>query len=177
MRKFSILMAFALLFAGVSTTMATKPHPGHKVAICHRTASSTNPYVLIEVDEAAVNTHLGNGHGHPAKTNADGSPRNDFLYIKGEAECNPGVEATETPEVTPTATPEVTQSPEVTPSPEASQTPEVTPVPDATPEPTLPSTDTEATASVSQTNIGLVAIISGLLMLGAGLMYKPIRRT
>ena len=46
------------------------PPAGHKVTICHGTASDTNPYVLITVDEHALGGHFGHdgpggesGHG------------------------------------------------------------------------------------------------------------------
>lgn len=42
---------------------ATKPDPDHKVTICHRTHSATNPYVRITVDEASINGDLGDDHG------------------------------------------------------------------------------------------------------------------
>jgi hypothetical protein len=51
---------FVMALALPATTMATKGTP-HKVTICHATASMTNPYVRITVDQAAVDGVSGHG--------------------------------------------------------------------------------------------------------------------
>lgn len=49
------------LLGGVSTTEAYRPTD--KVTICHRTASQTNPYVVLTVDENSVDGVAGNSGG------------------------------------------------------------------------------------------------------------------
>ena len=57
----AVLAAIALsMLYLIRPVAATQPHPNHKVTICHRTASETNPYVRITVDEASVDGSNGN---------------------------------------------------------------------------------------------------------------------
>ena len=66
------LLACVALGIGAAAAQAT---PGdHKVQICHGTASETNPYVLITVDEHALKGHFDDGvsaPGHGWKNNPD----------------------------------------------------------------------------------------------------------
>jgi hypothetical protein len=65
MRKFLVSLVVAIVgvvsFAVVAT--ATKP-TGHKVTICHATASQTNPYVKESVDVASIQDFQGGSSGH-----------------------------------------------------------------------------------------------------------------
>src|SRR6185503_1075203 len=55
-------LSLSLLYL-VGPALATKPDPLHRVTICHRTNSVTNPYVKITVDEASVDGNEGNDNG------------------------------------------------------------------------------------------------------------------
>ena len=67
-RAILILATAALTVAGAFSAFATQPdaNGSHKVGICHRTGSDTNPYVYIVVDVAAIPAHLG-PDAHPEK--------------------------------------------------------------------------------------------------------------
>ena len=94
----TILALVVLAFAG-SSVLATQGED-HKVGLCHRTASDTNPYVFIEVDVAALSPgHLDNADpGHKPTfwksdvtfrgvAYADGDAKDDYL-AEAEADCN-----------------------------------------------------------------------------------------
>jgi hypothetical protein len=64
---------------GATRQQAQTGETSHKVKLCHGTASRTNPYVLIEVDQNALKGHFDGtapGHGknnHPDFISNDGS--------------------------------------------------------------------------------------------------------
>src|SRR4051812_16554988 len=58
----SVALAVAA-FGG--TAGATKPNPEHKVTLCHRTDSYTNPYVSETVDVASVKFRGHDDHNGP----------------------------------------------------------------------------------------------------------------
>jgi hypothetical protein len=70
----------AAVFAGLGTAA----NDG-KVQICHGTASDTNPYVLISVDESAIAGHFdGTAPGHGKNNHPD------FLAENGDCSTVPG---------------------------------------------------------------------------------------
>ena len=153
----SLAIISTLMFTG--TALATKPDEDgeHKVGICHRTASDTNPYVYIEVDDEAaedgenLSDHLGNNDkGHKPTfwksdgvfrgvTHEKGDAKDDYLATS-KSDCD---DFSPTPEPTPELTP--TPTPEPTPEPTPNPTPEVTPepTPEVTPTPETPNTPNE----------------------------------
>jgi len=58
----ALVIGVAPILIGGLAAGESSGHPS-KVTICHRTASHTNPYVLITVDQNAVDGDLGNDHG------------------------------------------------------------------------------------------------------------------
>jgi hypothetical protein len=58
----TVLCALLVVLGLVSSAAATKPNPDHKITLCHRTASYTNPYVVITVDIASVIFEGHDGH-------------------------------------------------------------------------------------------------------------------
>lgn len=72
MKRLATLVALvmALSVATVAPATATRG-VDHKVGLCHRTASDSNPYVFIEVDVASLPAHLNNLPGHPQKHGRD----------------------------------------------------------------------------------------------------------
>ena len=57
------LMLLAIL--GVSVAGATQPNPEHKITLCHRSDSYTNPYVAESVDVASALFEGHDGHNGP----------------------------------------------------------------------------------------------------------------
>ena len=72
MRQLTLVVAVcAVLGIGFGTAQAANDH---KVQICHGTASATNPYVLITVDEHALKGHFdenGTAPGHGWQNHPD----------------------------------------------------------------------------------------------------------
>jgi len=80
----------ALAFAALNGTGGAGAAPGSptgKTIICHATASNTNPWVRIEVNNNALPAHfgqVGNSHSHQRSLG-----RNDFVWTEQyDGECN-----------------------------------------------------------------------------------------
>jgi outer membrane biosynthesis protein TonB len=144
----ALLATLAIALAGSASVNATQGH-GHKVDICHRTASDTNPYVFESVDVASLPAHLNDLPGHPAKewksagtfrgvAHQAGDPKRDYL-AQSQSDCE---DFAPTPEPSQEVTPSPEPSTSPTPSPEPSDSP--TPTPSSTPEPTETPTPTSS---------------------------------
>lgn len=155
------LAAAATLAVPVAATATPDPEDdGHKVTICHRTASDSNPYVFIEVDEASLSPgHLDNADpGHKPTfwksdgvfrgvPHSEGDPKDDYL-AQSAADCEdfPQTTTTETettsPPTTTTTTPPQTTTTTSTAPPSTSTSSTTTP-------PSSTSTPPPATSSTS----------------------------
>lgn len=72
----ALVMSGGLVMLGAAPTATATPGDPHKTSVCHRTASDTNPYVFITVDDASLEAHYNNLPGHPAKAwKSDGTFR------------------------------------------------------------------------------------------------------
>ena len=86
MKRLALALALTFAAAGLAAPVAATPGNPHKTTVCHRTASDSNPYVLITVDVASLPAHLNNLPGHPEKHG-----RNDFLpFANGRCYQDPG---------------------------------------------------------------------------------------
>lgn len=63
----ALMMMSGFVVMSMPETASATPGSPHKTSICHRTASDTNPYVFITVDDASLDAHYNNLPGHPAK--------------------------------------------------------------------------------------------------------------
>ncbi|MDQ1481356.1 MAG: hypothetical protein QOI44_2217 [Actinomycetota bacterium] len=59
------MFSIVLAGLGVSIAGATKPNPEHKITLCHRTDSRSNPYVTESVDVASALFEGHDGHNGP----------------------------------------------------------------------------------------------------------------
>lgn len=184
-----VAVGIAVLMGG-GMSWATQPDPEHKVGLCHRTASDTNPYVYVEVDEVSLSPgHLDNADpGHKPTTwksagtwrgdeHAAGDPKDDYLATSAD-DCDDLV--TE-PSPTPTD-PEPSSSPTPTtsdPEPEPSESGGSTSDPKPTPKADEPRDEpgkVKAPETLPRTGADwqLVALATALLASG-GVLYGVTR--
>jgi LPXTG-motif cell wall-anchored protein len=72
---------------------ATPPDPGHKVTLCHRTGSATNPYIVITTDIASDGYVKGGHTGHEQIGNGLGPdiiPAYEYVAKNGDVFDFPG---------------------------------------------------------------------------------------
>ena len=189
--------AFAALIVGAaiaapSAALATKPAPEHKVTICHRTNSDTNPYVAITVDIASTG-HMKHGHDTehegpiwdptlksqhiewgdiiPPYQYLDFSYPGQNWSAEGQAIFDGGC-AIADPEPTPAGDPEPTPEPEVTPTPAPTGSVEAE---TGRPEITPPSTDTIEAQGPSGTSSTPIMLFLGALVALAALVTPSAR--
>lgn len=147
----AFVAAASLTIGGVSAATAFATNGGqddHKVALCHRTASDSNPYVLITVDLDALPAHLNDLPGHPAKAwKSDGTWRG-VAHVAGDLredypawsdldcqDTDPTTEPTSPPTTEPTSPPTSEPTTAPTETPPTSEPTTETPAPSETPTP------------------------------------------
>lgn len=92
----SLLLTGLAIAAGLTYSSRVDAQQAHKMAICHGTASSTNPYVLIIVDYASGKAHLnGTDSSHGQRNYVDfklgdvSTKAQEDAYRKaGDGACN-----------------------------------------------------------------------------------------
>lgn len=79
---FTTILIATIMGGGMA--WATPPGNETKTGLCHRTASDSNPYVFIEVDDNSLQSHLTDTKGHfPKKWKSDGVFRS-VAHVKGD---------------------------------------------------------------------------------------------
>jgi hypothetical protein len=99
MRKYIIALSLsAAVMAGpalaaMAPAGATPPNPDHKVTLCHRTGSATNPYIVITTDIASDGYVKGGHTGHDQVGNGLGGdiiPAYEYVAKNGDVFDFPG---------------------------------------------------------------------------------------
>lgn len=91
-----MLVTLSMILSGVilcSPANATKPNPDHKVTLCHRTGSATNPYVVITTDIASDGYVKGGHNEHEQVGNGLGGdiiPAYEYTDVEGGVFSYPG---------------------------------------------------------------------------------------
>lgn len=193
--KRAILLAMAAVVITAVPAWGTQGEP-HKVTLCHRTHSETNPYVEVTVDVASVKFEGHDSHDGPiwypgakedgvfwgdiipAFSIGDGYP---FDYAgknvpEGQSFLDNACEYVP-PTPTPTPTPTETETP--TPTPTHSHTPTWTPTwtPTGQPPKGGPGPQPSPTAFTGSNTTLPIAAGAGLLTLGLGSLLWARRRS
>jgi hypothetical protein len=99
MRKYIIALSLSAAvvagpaIAAVAPAGATPPNPDHKVTLCHRTGSATNPYIVITTDIASDGYVKGGHTGHDQIGNGLGGdiiPAYEYVAKNGDVFDFPG---------------------------------------------------------------------------------------
>lgn len=97
-RKTALIVTFVggfmlgMTFQAVNAN-ATPPNPDHKVTLCHRTGSETNPYVVITTDIASDGYVKGGHNNHEQVGNGLGGdiiPAYEYIAKDGDVFDYPG---------------------------------------------------------------------------------------
>ena len=144
-----------VVIAGAQGADAAQANGQEKIGVCHRTASSTNPYVYLSVPADEANGHItgtGSQHNHKVTWDSDGTWRGvphvagdlrlDYYASQEEIDagrCFDTTEPTEEPTTEPTTEP--TEEPSTEPTTEPTDEPTEEPTEQPSTEPTDPSTE------------------------------------
>lgn len=83
-------VAIATLILATALTAQVVTAAPDKTAICHRTASDSNPYVLIRPDHKSHDAHLGEVAAGPAPQHPPKNGRQDYIASKYEIQYGCG---------------------------------------------------------------------------------------
>ena len=116
-------IVLALVVSISSIAQARRSNEDHKITICHRTSSESNPFVTITIDQNGLNGHMhhrgdiipapaGGCPGRPIPTPAPTCTPTPTPILTSIPCCQIGVTSTPIPQVLGTSAPVVTQLPQ-----------------------------------------------------------------
>lgn len=86
MKKLLAAVALGAMLVIGGVAHATPPNPDHKVTLCHRTGSASNPYIVITTDIASDGLVKGGHNNHEQVGNGLGGdiiPAYSYTFIHG----------------------------------------------------------------------------------------------